>query len=93
MPRIAPSSIWRQPAVATIKNNLATTGFSDRAEVRQADAFAYLRATERSFDLIYVAPPQYKGLWVEAMRQIAARPEVLRRPSAERRTTTRHPGW
>jgi 16S rRNA (guanine966-N2)-methyltransferase len=71
------------PAVATIKRNLATTGFSDRAEVRQADAFAYLGGTARSFDLIYIAPPQYKDLWVEAMHRIAARPEVLRGPLAE----------
>src|SRR4051812_41509260 len=35
-------------AVATIKRNLATTGFSGRAEVRQTDAFAYLRGTEKS---------------------------------------------
>jgi 16S rRNA (guanine(966)-N(2))-methyltransferase RsmD len=71
-----------QPAVATIRKNLATTGFADRAEVRQADAFAYLAGTERSFDLIYVAPPQYRDLWIEAMRRIAARPELLRGPSA-----------
>jgi 16S rRNA (guanine966-N2)-methyltransferase len=71
------------PAVATIKKNLATTGFADRAEVRQADALVFLAATEKSFDLIYVAPPQYKNLWVEAMRRIAARPELLRGPSAE----------
>ncbi len=71
------------PAVATIKRNLATTGFSDRADVRQSDAFTYLRETGRTFDLIYVAPPQYKELWVEAVRLIAARPDLLRRPSAE----------
>ena len=70
-------------AVATIKRNLATTGFSDRADVRHRDAFAYLRGTQTSFDLIFIAPPQYKNLWVEAMHQIAGRPEVLRRPSAE----------
>src|SRR5947207_311624 len=57
-------------AVATIKRNLALTGFSDRAEVRQTDAFGYLRGSKRSFDLIYIAPPQYKSLWVEAMHQI-----------------------
>ncbi|MGP0062163.1 MAG: 16S rRNA (guanine(966)-N(2))-methyltransferase RsmD [Isosphaeraceae bacterium] len=65
-------------AVATIKTNLATSGFSDRATVRQTDAFAYLKTTEESFDLIYVAPPQYKNLWVEAIEQIARRPELLR---------------
>src|SRR6478609_7985469 len=32
-------------AVATIKRNLATTGFSDRADVRNTDAFGYLRGT------------------------------------------------
>lgn len=71
------------PAVATIKKNLATTGVAGRAEVRQADAFAYLAGTDRSFDLIYVAPPQYKNLWVEALQRIAARPELLRGRYAE----------
>jgi 16S rRNA (guanine966-N2)-methyltransferase len=70
-------------AIATIKRNLASTGFSDRAEVRHADAFGYLRGTKRSFDLIYIAPPQYKSLWVEAMQLIAERPGVLNRRSAE----------
>jgi 16S rRNA (guanine966-N2)-methyltransferase len=70
-------------AVATIKRNLATTGFSDRAEVRYADAFDYLKGTKRSFDLIYIAPPQYKNLWVAAMNQIAERPEVLHQPSPD----------
>jgi 16S rRNA (guanine(966)-N(2))-methyltransferase RsmD len=70
-------------AIATIKRNLATTDFADRAEVRHTDAFVYLRETERVFDLIYIAPPQYKSLWVEALHRIDARPEVLRRLSAE----------
>lgn len=68
-------------AVATIRKNLASTGFSDRADVRQTDALAFLRTTRRSFDLIYVALPQYKGLWAESMRQIAAQLNVLRAPS------------
>jgi hypothetical protein len=29
------------------------------------------------FDLIYVAPPQYQGLWHRALRLIDARPELL----------------
>jgi 16S rRNA (guanine(966)-N(2))-methyltransferase RsmD len=64
-------------AIATIKKNLANTGLSDHAQVVHADAFAYLKATAGTFDLIYVAPPQYKGLWSRAMREIAARPELL----------------
>ena len=70
-------------AITTIKKNLATTGFSDRAEVRLADAFGYLRGTKRSFDLIYIAPPQYKRLWVEAMQLIGEQHGLLNRPSTE----------
>ena len=70
-------------AVATVKKNLALTHLSERAEVRCTDAFRYLRGTQRSFDLIYVAPPQYKNLWVAAMQLISERPELLRSPSAE----------
>ena len=70
-------------AVATIKKNLVLTELSDRALVRHTDALGYLKTTNDVFDLIYIAPPQYKNLWVEAMRQIALRPELLRSGSAE----------
>jgi len=70
-------------AVATIKKNLQTTGFTDRAEVRHMDAFAFLKGTETTFDLIYVAPPQYKQLWIKAMHLIDERPELLRKPTEE----------
>lgn len=64
-------------AIATIRDNLTTTELIDRAEVRHTDAFVYLRNCSRSFDLIYVAPPQYKGIWIEALRTIAERPHLL----------------
>jgi 16S rRNA (guanine(966)-N(2))-methyltransferase RsmD len=70
-------------AVATIKKNLASTGLAGRAEVLHTDAFAYLRATNKQFDLIYVAPPQYRNLWLEAVHQIAARPELLHQSTVE----------
>ena len=60
-------------AVATIKQNLETTGLSDRGEVRHTDALLYLRNGSKEFDFIYVAPPQYKGLWIDAVHTIAAR--------------------
>ncbi len=70
-------------AVATIKKNLASTGLADRAEVLHTDAFEYLRGTRKQFDLIYIAPPQYKNLWSEAMRHLNDRPELLRPSPAE----------
>jgi 16S rRNA (guanine(966)-N(2))-methyltransferase RsmD len=64
-------------AISTIKDNLATTQLSDKAEVRHTDAFVYLKNSSKVFDLIFVAPPQYKGIWTEAMRTIAERPHLL----------------
>ncbi len=75
-------------AIVTIKKNLASTGLADRGEVLHTDAFEYLRGTRKQFDLIYVAPPQYKNLWSQAMCHLAERPDVLRpspaEPTAER---------
>lgn len=64
-------------AIATIKENLETTHLTDHAEVRHTDAFVYLKNTSKSFDLIFVAPPQYKGIWVEAIRTIGERPHLV----------------
>jgi 16S rRNA (guanine(966)-N(2))-methyltransferase RsmD len=64
-------------ATETIKENLKTCQLESQAEVRTTDAFAYLRNTKKSFDLIYVAPPQYENLWVEAMHHIAERPDLV----------------
>jgi 16S rRNA (guanine(966)-N(2))-methyltransferase RsmD len=70
-------------AIATIKKNLALTDLSDRADVRQTDALAYLKHTEKTFDVIYVAPPQFKKLWVQAMHLLAGRPQLLTGGSGE----------
>jgi 16S rRNA (guanine(966)-N(2))-methyltransferase RsmD len=65
-------------AVATIRKNLAATDLAGRAEVRHADALAYLRTADGVFDLVYIAPPQYKGLWKQALLLLDERPELLR---------------
>ncbi len=57
-------------AVATIKRNLELTGLADRATVLHTDALQYLKSTTQTFDLIYIAPPQYKNLWIEALRLV-----------------------
>ena len=36
--------------------------------IRRADAFAYLSApSDRKFEYIYIAPPQYQDMWVKAL--------------------------
>jgi 16S rRNA (guanine(966)-N(2))-methyltransferase RsmD len=70
-----------RPAVLTIQDNLRTTGLAGRAKVVQADAFAYLgRSDVRPFHLIYVAPPQYLGLWADVVRLIDERPSAFLTP-------------
>ncbi len=55
-------------AIRTIHENLATTGLQEGGKVILTDAFHYLnRGGFRPFDVVYVAPPQYKGLWIAAM--------------------------
>jgi 16S rRNA (guanine966-N2)-methyltransferase len=55
-------------AVETIHANIDHVGFSSRAEVRRGDAFVLLSAPpDRLFDVAYIAPPQYQGLWKKAI--------------------------
>jgi 16S rRNA (guanine(966)-N(2))-methyltransferase RsmD len=59
--------------VETIRANLKSTRLEDRAEVMRADALSFLeRPPLRTFDYVYIAPPQYKGLWKEALRRLDA---------------------
>ena len=64
-----------RPAIRTIYDNLQHTQLLAGAEVIHSDAFAYLsRPGLAPFDLIYVAPPQYKKLWLDVLMVIEARP-------------------
>ena len=58
-------------AVSTIKGNLTTTRLIDKSEVIQDDVFRFLfgRMGE-PYDAIYVAPPQYRGLWATTLRTL-----------------------
>jgi 16S rRNA (guanine(966)-N(2))-methyltransferase RsmD len=60
-------------AVRTIQANLAATGLGARARVLRADVFGWLtRPPARPYDLVYVAPPQYHGLWRKALERLDA---------------------
>jgi 16S rRNA (guanine(966)-N(2))-methyltransferase RsmD len=64
-------------ALDTIKANLNLTRLIDRAEIVRGDAFGYLAGTPRPFHYIYIAPPQYQRLWVDALSAIDRRPDWL----------------
>ncbi len=71
------SELNRAP-IETIKSNLEHTRLAERAEVRRGDAFAMLTThPNRAFDYVYIAPPQYQGLWSKALRTLDANPGWL----------------
>lgn len=67
-------------AVNTIHENLAIASVEDAGEVRRVDAFQFLDdepEDDARFEVIYVAPPQYMGLWRDALELIDAHPTWL----------------
>lgn len=62
-------------AIKVIQANLETTRLASQAQVVQMDAFTYLKQpVDRAFDYIFVAPPQYKGLWLRALEILNEHP-------------------
>ncbi len=65
-------------AILTVRKNLEITALSRAAHVIQTDAFHYLsKPGPGRFDVIYVAPPQYHGLWKEVVSQVDEQPAAF----------------
>jgi 16S rRNA G966 N2-methylase RsmD len=64
-------------AITTIRKNLHRTRLQPSARVVQADVFRFLAGEPEPFDLIYVAPPQYEGLWKKTLLALDSSPNWL----------------
>ena len=64
-------------AITIIRANLQRTRLQARATVVQNDVFRFLSGTPAPFDLVYIAPPQYQGVWLKALLAIDASPGWL----------------
>jgi 16S rRNA (guanine(966)-N(2))-methyltransferase RsmD len=64
-------------AVSTIRANLRQTRLQAAGQVVKADVFKYLQGEPQPFDLVYVAPPQYEGLWSQTLLALEANPGWL----------------
>jgi len=64
--------VERHPrALATLQRNLQHTELMEQALVLRRDAFRYVRRYGgEPFDIIFVAPPQYRGLWERALNAL-----------------------
>ena len=66
-----------EDAVATIRKNVAACCFEAQSTIRKGDAYRFIKSEPGSFDLVFVAPPQYKRMWAEIMELIAAYPNIV----------------
>ncbi len=61
-----------------LKQNLILIPDKNNYALMKADALHYLDGSpERSFDFIFIAPPQYKNIWSLALRKIDRYPPIL----------------
>ncbi len=55
-------------AINVIRQNLQHCKMSNQAEIRRGDALTFLASLpDRQFDYVYIAPPQYKGIWLRTL--------------------------
>jgi len=60
-------------------NNLQLITEKKAFAIRKMDAFRFVDSFNgEAFDFIFIAPPQYKGLWKRAMVSIEKNPKILR---------------
>jgi 16S rRNA (guanine(966)-N(2))-methyltransferase RsmD len=67
-----------QKALAVIKENLRTTRLTGPAQILRGDALALVDGQpDRSFEYIYIAPPQYQKLWIRTLEKLNQQPGWL----------------
>ncbi len=63
-------------AAKTIEENLKMTGFVNQSRVIRADVREFLRRpAAEAFEIVYIAPPQYHGLWRETLTLLDSHPD------------------
>jgi 16S rRNA (guanine(966)-N(2))-methyltransferase RsmD len=60
-----------------LQYNLERTRLADRAGVRLMNVFDFLDEPPSAFDVVFIAPPQWQGLWPRALARVDAVPEWL----------------
>ncbi len=66
-----------EAALRTIRENLKNTGLTAGAKVVSNDVFHFLRGKATPYDYIYIAPPQYRNLWIQAILMVDHNPDWL----------------
>ena len=66
-----------QAALRTIHANLKLTNLAENARIIRSDVFKYLAGSPQPYDYVYIAPPQYRGLWAQTLQILDTQPGWL----------------
>jgi len=64
-------------ALRTIQANLRIAKVDESADIVRADVFKYLERSPEPFDYIFIAPPQYRGWWLQTLSLVDDQPDWL----------------
>lgn len=65
-------------AIAAMRRNGQRCGLYPQMEIVRADSFRYLsRPDIGPFDFVFIAPPQFKDMWIQALMAVDERPALL----------------
>ncbi|UCD98196.1 MAG: 16S rRNA (guanine(966)-N(2))-methyltransferase RsmD [Chloroflexota bacterium] len=68
----------KRQAIETVKFNLNLTRLSAHARVIRGDVFTFLeKPAVQQFDYVYIAPPQYQGIWKKMLLLVDQRLDWL----------------
>ncbi len=64
--------------VKVLRENLQRSKLDTSARVQTGDSFAFLKKYDAEpFDYIFIAPPQYKDMWRQALEIIDSKPQLV----------------
>ncbi len=61
-----------------LRRNLTTTNLITDALIYRMDARHFLTRNKEVYDIIFLAPPQYRQLWIETLNVIEQNPQCLK---------------
>lgn len=64
-----------------VKENVEHTDFIKDSDIRNCDAFSFIKNTSKTFDIIYIDPPQFKSMAEEILQIISDKPSILNKDS------------
>lgn len=57
--------------IKILNENILSCGFKDKSDVIRINALKYITSNPKTqFDYIFIAPPQYKNIWVQTLNLI-----------------------